>query len=186
MELTTRGLWTMLHGMAFGALYLFACSGAFIALRQDIAWGSGARPDANERFLRLYFVAMAVLAWLTVLTGTYIVYPWYRAAIVGTAALSGFPQHLLLSSPSTAAWHTLGMEWKEHVAWLTPIGITTAAVVVWQYGRSLADHVQLRRAVLGFVAVSFLAAAIAGFFGAMINKHAPVEGGNPVHLMKGR
>ena len=33
----------------------------------------------DERFLGIYLVAMAVLAWLTVLTGAYIIYPWYRA-----------------------------------------------------------------------------------------------------------
>jgi hypothetical protein len=33
--------------------------------------------------------------------------------------------------------------------------------------------------------ISFLAAGIAGFFGAMLNKHAPVEGGQTIHLMQG-
>ena len=28
MEITTRALWTLIHGMGFGALYLLACSGA--------------------------------------------------------------------------------------------------------------------------------------------------------------
>ena len=28
MEITERSLWTMIHGMGFGALYLLACSGA--------------------------------------------------------------------------------------------------------------------------------------------------------------
>ena len=32
MEMTTRGLWTMVHGMGFGALYLLACSFAFVEL----------------------------------------------------------------------------------------------------------------------------------------------------------
>ena len=34
---------------------------------------------------------MAVLAWLAVLTGAYIIYPWYRAVPpAGTADLAGF------------------------------------------------------------------------------------------------
>jgi hypothetical protein len=33
--------------------------------------------------------------------------------------------------------------------------------------------------------VSFLAAGIAGFFGAMLNKRAPVEGGERIQLMQG-
>ena len=32
MEITTRGLWTLIHGMGFGGLYLLACSGAIVEL----------------------------------------------------------------------------------------------------------------------------------------------------------
>ena len=32
MEITTRSLWTLIHGMGFGALYLLAGSGAIVAL----------------------------------------------------------------------------------------------------------------------------------------------------------
>ena len=140
----------------------------------------------DELFLRIYLAAMAVLAWITVLTGAYIVYPWYRAVPpAGVAGLAAFPQRLLLSSPSTSAWHSLGMELKEHVAWLVPISITMATVVFFQYGRDLRRHPQLRNAVLSFTMVSFLAAAVAGFFGAMINKNAPVEGGSTIQILHG-
>jgi len=127
---------------------------------------------------------MAVLAWLTVLTGAYIIYPWYRAVPPpGTASLAAFPQRLLMSNPSTAAWHSIGMEWKEHIAWLVPISITMAAVVFSQYRRSLRIHPELRAAVLGFVWASLFAAGIAGFFGAMLNKNAPVAGGPTIHIV---
>jgi uncharacterized membrane protein len=129
---------------------------------------------------------MAALAWITVLTGTYIIYPWYRAvAPVGTVNLAGFPQVLLKSSPDTIGWHSLGMEWKEHVAWLVPISITMAAAVFVRYGRNLRSQPQLRAAILCFTLTSFLAAGIAGFFGAMLVKNAPVEGGRVIHLMHG-
>jgi nitric oxide reductase large subunit len=82
----------------------------------------------------------------------------------------------------TSGWHSLGMEWKEHVAWLTPISITMAAVVVRKYGRHRKSHPQLRTAVLCFTLVSFFSAVTAGFFGAMLNKHAPVEGGYHIVL----
>jgi hypothetical protein len=121
-----------------------------------------------------------------VLTGAYIIYPWYRAVPPpGTANLAAFPQRLLLASPTTSGWHSIGMEWKEHVAWIAPISITMAASVVLQYGRNLKNHPQLRAAVLVFVWVSLLAAGVAGFFGAMINKNAPVEGGPVIHIMQG-
>jgi hypothetical protein len=77
------------------------------------------------------------------------------------------------------------MEWKEHVAWLAPISITMAFAVFVKYGRSIQTQPQLRNAVLCFVLVSFLAAGIAGFFGGMIDKKAPVEGGAIIHFVHG-
>jgi hypothetical protein len=96
-----------------------------------------------------------------------------------------FPQRLLMSSPTTIGWHSLGMEWKEHVAWLAPISITMVAFVFIRYGRDLKNHRQLRAAVLCFAVASFVAAGIAGFCGAMINKYAPVQGGHTIQLSQG-
>ena len=71
----------------------------------------------QERFLKFYLITMVVLAWAAVLIGAYVIYPWYRAVPpLGTVDLSMFPQRLLMSSPNTVGWHSLGMEWKEHVA----------------------------------------------------------------------
>jgi len=187
MEITTRGLWTLVHGMGFGALYLLACSGALTELWRRYAHG-GLSPitERDERFLSAHLLTMTVLAWIAVLSGTYIVYPWYRAVPpAGTVHLAGFPQRLLLSSSATSGWHSIGMEWKEHVAWLVPISITMAFVVFNRYRRNLRNHPELRATVLSFIVVSFLAAGIAGFWGAMIDKHAPVEGGRTLQLMQG-
>jgi uncharacterized membrane protein len=96
-----------------------------------------------------------------------------------------FPQRLLLSRPTTIGWHSLGMEWKEHIAWFVPISITMAASVFIRYGRDLKNHRQLRAAVLSFAVTSFVAAGIAGFLGAMINKYAPVQGGQTIQLIQG-
>jgi hypothetical protein len=187
MEISAHALWTLIHGMGFGALYLLACSGAAVELWRHYGRIAGESVNArNETFLRVYLGAMALLAWLTVLSGAYIVYPWYRAtAPAGTVQLAGYPQALLQSSSATSAWHSIGMEWKEHVAWLAPISITMAAAVFVQYGRSIRTQPQLRNAVLCFVLISFLAAGIAGFFGAMIDKNAPVEGGRVIQLIDG-
>jgi hypothetical protein len=46
-------------------------------------------------------------------------------------------------------------------------------------------HRELRTAVLVFTAAAFVSAGIAGFFGAMIDKVAPVEGGTTITLSKG-
>lgn len=187
MEITSRALWTLIHGMGFGALYLLACSGALIELHRftTSSTSSGFTPG-QERFMKFYLIAMVLLAWAAVLTGAYIIYPWYRAAPPpGTLDLSMFPQRLLMSRPTTIGWHSLGMEWKEYVAWFAPISITMVAFVFIRYGRDLKNHRQLRAAVLCFTLASFVAAGIAGFFGAMISKYAPVQGGHTIQLSQG-
>jgi len=188
MEITSRSIWTLIHGMGFGALYLLACSGALVELYRftTSSTPSESTSPGHERFLNVYLITMVVLAWLAVLTGAYIIYPWYRAAPPpGTVDLSMFPQRLLMSSPSTIGWHAFGMEWKEHVAWFAPISITMVAFVFIKYGRDLKNHRQLRTAVLCFTLASLVAAGIAGFFGAMINKSAPVNGGHTIQVSQG-
>lgn len=182
MEITLRSVFTIIHGMGFGALFLLAFSGAIVELVR-IAQRQG--DTASERSVRLYLLAMTILAWFTVLTGAYIIYPWYRAVAPPGADLSSYPQAFLKSHPNTIGWHSLGMEWKEHVAWIAPIAITMVTAVFFHYGRQLRNHLALRRAVLAFVVVAFLAAAAAGFSGAMINKYAPVQGGHLFHLLRG-
>ena len=185
MEITVRSLWTLIHGMGFGALYLLACSGALVELYR-FTTPSDDLPrftSRHQRFMKIYLITMVVLAWGAVLTGAYVIYPWYRAAApAGTANLAMFPQRLLMSNPATIGWHSLGMEWKEHVAWFAPISITMVAFVFIKYGRGLGNHRQLRAAVQCFAVASFVAAGIAGFFGAMINKYAPVQGGHVIQL----
>jgi hypothetical protein len=184
VEITTRSLWTLIHGMGFGALYLLACSGALVELYRLSA--SPAPTEAHptrQLFLNAYLFCMVALAWAAVLTGAYIIYPWYRAVPPRDAStLTAFPQRLLMSSPATYGWHSIGMEWKEHVAWFAPISITAAAAVAYLYGPRLSRFPRMRAAVLAFTAASFLAAGIAGFFGAMIDKSAPVQGGRSIQL----
>jgi hypothetical protein len=183
MEITVRSLWTIIHGMGFGALYLLAGSGAVIEVYRST---TSKREVANERFVRWYFITMVACAWSAVLSGTFIVYPWYRAAVPpGTSDLAAYPQKFLLAHPATSAWHSLGMEWKEHVAWFTPIAITMVAYVFIKYANDLRKHRYIRTAVLYFTAASFFAAGVAGFFGAMINKYAPIQGGQTIQLSHG-
>jgi hypothetical protein len=181
MEITVRSLWTLIHGMGFGALYLLASSGALVELYRFTTSSTPSEPTpGQERFLKVY------LAWVAVLTGAYVIYPWYRAAPPpGTVDLSNYPQRLLMSNSTTVGWHSLGMEWKEHVAWFAPISITMVAYVFIRYGRDLRNHRQLHAAVLCFAMASFVAAGVAGFFGAMINKYAPVRGGHTIQLSEG-
>ena len=187
MEISMRDLWTVLHGMGFGALFMLAFTGAIAELFRMSAPGSPGIPSPRaQMMLRFYLIGMVVLAWVTVLSGAYIIYPWYRAiAPAGTTDLAGYPQRLLISSPTTSGWHTFGMEWKEHVGWIAPIAMTMVAYVFAKYGPSLTKHRDLRKAALIFTLAAFLATGVAGAFGAFLNKYAPIRGGETIHLMKG-
>ncbi len=187
MEISWRDLLTVLHGMGFGALFMLAFTGAIAELYRMSAPGAPAVPSGRDQMmLRIYLVVMVALAWLTVISGAYVVYPWYRAIPpAGSTDLSAFPQKLLMASPTTSGWHSLGMEWKEHVAWIAPIAMTMVAYVYAKYGPGLNRHQGLRKAVLIFSVAAFFATGVAGAFGAFLNKYAPVRGGDTIHLMKG-
>src|SRR3970040_116866 len=88
VQVTARELWTVLHGLIFGSIFLAALA-----------------PPFSPRFF-------------------------------------------LLSKPTTAAWHTFGMEWKEHVGWFAPILATAVAFVVAYYGPPPAREERARRTVL--------------------------------------
>jgi hypothetical protein len=173
MELSSREIWTVLHGMLFGAIFLLAFGGGLAglySLRPQLLTPSGV--TERVRRLKLGMWTMAAIAWITVISGTWIVYIWYRAKPTPGADLAHFPKFFLIANKSTAEWHEFGMEWKEHVAWLAPLAITSAAYVVQVYGRRLTDLPLLRRTVTAILIVSFGAAAAAGIFGAFINKVA--------------
>ena len=184
MEISFRDAVTVIHGMVFGALLLLAFSGALVILISSSVAGHPWTPR-ERRFGSVYLGGMAVLAWAAVFAGAYIVYPWYRAiAPLGTIDLSGYPQRLLISSPSTTGWHDIGMEWKEHIAWLSPISLTAVTFLFSKYGAQLPRFRGLRDAMLWLIAVAFISTAVAGLFGAMLNKYAPVRGGSELIILK--
>ncbi len=170
MHLTDRETWTVIHGMVFGAIFLLAFGGGLAGL-YSLRPGLVTEQGIVERTRRLILGTwvMAGVAWATVITGTWIVYPWYRDAAVTSA------KSRLLANPDTARWHTFGMEWKEHVAWIAPMLATAVAFGVTYYGRNLIKHQGLRKALMVMFVVAFAAAGVAGIFGAFINKVAPIK-----------
>lgn len=170
MSLTEREFWTVLHGLILGTLYLLAFGGGFAGL-WSLSREYLTEEGLNERLRRLYLGtwAMAILCWVTAISGTFLVYPWYR----DKAATS--PRSILMADPEKRLWHTFGMEWKEHVAWLAPILATAAAFIVVYYGREMVERSTLRKVVLALFCAAFFAAAVAGLFGAFINKVVPIQ-----------
>jgi hypothetical protein len=174
-----------------GTLFLLAFAGGLAGLwclRPGFVTADGIR----ERMWRLYVGAwlMAVVAWATVITGTWIVYPWYRARLApvgedlyaGCAGLvkpgvSCSARRATSCCPTSRApprpWHTFGMEWKEHVAWAAPILATAAAFLISYYGPRLVARPWLRAVVIVMFVASFAAAVVGGAFGAFLNKVAP-------------
>jgi hypothetical protein len=156
--------------MVLGTLFLLSFGGGVAglwSLRGDLVTHEGVVERLKR--LRVGMWTMALVAWATVATGTYIVYPWYR----DKAATSAKSQ--LVANPDTALWHTFGMEWKEHIAWISPLLATAAAFLVTWYGPRLARDSRVRKLALVLFVGGFLAAAVAGLFGAFINKAAPIR-----------
>jgi hypothetical protein len=190
MELSTREAWTVIHGLVLGTLFLLAFAGGLAGL-WSLRPGLITTAGIQERMKRLYWGTwvMAGAAWATVITGTWIVYPWYRANLseVGDDRYAGCagailpnetcsPREFLLSDVSgqTETWHELGMEWKEHVGWAAPILATAAAFLVTYYGPRLMARPWLRTAVIVMFVAAFGAAVVGGAFGAFLNKVAPI------------
>ena len=175
MQLTSREFWGVVHGMVLGALFLLAYAGGLAglySLRPEWVTTAGVR----ERLVRLKIGAwaMAIVAWLTVVTGTWIVYPWYRARPPEGADLRLFPRSYLLADPDKALWHTFGMEWKEHAAWLAPLLATAVVYLIHLYAEELVEEPRVRSTLMVLLTLGFVAAAVAGLFGALITKLAPI------------
>ena len=169
MEFTNRETWTLIHGLILGTFFLVAFAGGLAglySLRPGLLTESG----VAERMRRLIAgtTTMAAVAWATVITGTWVVYPWYRE----DEATS--PRSTLLASPDTDEWHKFAMEWKEHVAWIAPMLATAVAVMVLYYRQDLIRNHTARRIAMGLFIAAFVTAAIAGILGALITKKAPV------------
>jgi hypothetical protein len=177
MAVTSREAWTVVHGMGLGALFLLAYSGGWVALsnlrRERL---SEEVLHQEMRPLKRWFWGMALVFWCTVLTGTFRGYPVYRGTPPpGVPPLTPSPRSVLLDNPRTARWHSFGMEWKEHVAWLVPMTSTAVAASISSFGPDLADRPRERKTLLAWFHLSFLMAAVAALFGAFINKLAPIR-----------
>lgn len=166
MPLSSGALLTALHGIVFGGLFLLAYSGGLLglySLRPGWVTLSGYR--GLVRRLTAGAWIMALVAWLTVLSGTYLILPQYLAG----------PKRYLLAHPSLAPLNDVGMEWKMHLAWMAPVLATVVAYVVLRYGPRLVTDVQMRRAVLVIFTLAFLTAASAGVAGLILDKVVPIQ-----------
>jgi hypothetical protein len=162
MLLTTGEAIASLHGFILGAFFLLAYSGGLASLYAlRIEWEKPTGVAMLIRQLEIGTVLMAVSIWLTVITGTYLVYPLYTAEY----------QQVL----SITAWNTFAMAWKMHLGWIAPMLATAVAYVVVRYRSQLAGEARIRQTLEVLFTVAFAVAGVAGVLGAFVTKVFPVH-----------
>lgn len=166
----------MLHGIALGGGALMGLAAALYTL---VATPRPHADDAAARQARSFawlttFIAVAL--WLTVIVGTYVSFPPYRATPPdGLADLSKYPRSLLMSNPGTAWLHAFAMEIKEHMPWIAAMIATSVAFVSMRYREVALHDRSLRRMTTVLLAICFLLVAVVSMLGILINKVAPLD-----------
>ena len=173
---TNRSIWTMVHGIALGGGALMGLAAALFAVR---AMGAASPSDvvkSQSRYLTELLVFVAAVLWLTVLVGTYVTFPPYRATPPeGLADLSQYPRSLIQSNPGTVWLHAFAMEIKEHVPWITAMLATAVAFVGVRYRSRLLTDSQLRGMATTVLGICFVLVCCVAILGVFVNKVAPLE-----------
>jgi hypothetical protein len=177
MLFTNRSIWTMVHGIALGGGALMGLSAALFFVRaMRTAEASEVAGQHQSRYLAWLTVFVAVVLWLTVLVGTYVNFPPYRATPpAGLPDLSQYPRSLIQSNPGTVWLHAFAMEIKEHVPWIAAMLATAVAFVGVRYRSKLLRDAQLRSMTTALLATCFLLVSFVALLGVFINKVAPLE-----------
>jgi hypothetical protein len=172
---TDRSLWTMVHGIGLGGGTMMGLAAVlFYLYAARLSAASDSR--AASRALVGLTVMTAAMLWLTVLLGTYIVFPPYRTTPpAGLTDLSQFPRALLLTNPNTAWLHTFAMESKEHMPWIAAMLTTAVAFVSMRDPSRLVRQGSERNMAIGLLAISLALVAFVALMGVFVNKVAPLQ-----------
>ena len=172
-----RSIWTMIHGIALGGGALVALGAGLFSLRaMRIAGPPDVTTRDQSRYLALLVGTAAAALWLTVIVGTYISFPPYRATPPeGLIDLSRYPRSLIQSNPDTVWLHSFAMEIKEHVPWIAAMLATAVAFVATRYRSKLLTDARLNGMATTLLAICLLLASIVGVLGIFVNKIAPLD-----------
>jgi hypothetical protein len=176
MLFTLRSLLTMAHGLVLSGGAMLGLAVALYALHVDATPSGGLVRERSAEWLARLSQMTSVLLWMAVLSGTYVVFPLYRATPPeGLVALDAFPRALLMSDPSTRWLHSFAMEIKEHMPWIAAMLTTAAAFLATRYRETLLAHGQLRRLTASLLWTSLVLVALVALLGVFVNKIAPVQ-----------
>jgi hypothetical protein len=176
MLFSERSIWTMVHGIGLGGAALTGLAAALFYLYAARPVPDATGNETGSRAFAMVTVFSAVMLWLTVIIGTYIIFPPYRATPPpGTTDLSQFPRALVLANPSTAWLHAFAMEIKEHMPWIASMLTTAVAFVAVRYRRTALTNPAMRRMAFTLLAVSFGVVAFVSLLGVFVNKVAPLD-----------
>jgi hypothetical protein len=176
MLFTDCSIWTMIHGIGLGGAALLGLAAAlFYLYATRTSEGAGDSPTASGA-LAAVTVFTAAMLWLTVLVGTYVIFPPYRVTPpAGVTDLSQFPRALVLASPNTAWLHAFAMESKEHMPWIASMLVTAVAFVAVRYRSRVLHNASLRKMAISLLAISFALVAFVSLMGVFVNKAAPLD-----------
>lgn len=176
MLFSERSIWTMVHGIGLGGAALVGLAAALFYLYAARPAPLSTGTETGSRAFATVTVFTAVMLWLTVIVGTYIIFPPYRATPPpGTTDLSEFPRALILASPSTAWLHAFAMETKEHLPWIASMLTTAVAFIAVRYRRTALSNPAMRRMAFTLLAVSFAVVTWVSLLGVFVNKAAPLD-----------
>ncbi|HET7633080.1 MAG TPA: hypothetical protein VFK16_12315 [Gemmatimonadaceae bacterium] len=170
----------MIHGIVLGGGALLGLAAALFSLSTirvaDATGLADATAEQQTRYLGRLLVLVALALWLTVLVGTYITFPAYRATPPDSLAdLARYPESLIKSNPGTVWLQSFAMEIKEQVPWIAAMLATALAFVSVRYRFRLLHDAALRRLSTYLLAVCFLLVAGVSLLGVFINKVAPLQ-----------
>jgi hypothetical protein len=176
MLFSERSIWTMVHGIGLGGGALLGLAAALFYLYAARAAHDPVGHKVEPRAFAVLTVVTATMLWLTVIVGTYITFPQYRATPPpGTTDLSEFPRALVLANASTAWLHGFAMEIKEHMPWIASMLTTAVAFIAVRYpGGTLRDP-SLRKMAFSLLAIAFAIVAFVSLLGVFVNKVAPLD-----------
>ena len=177
MLFTERSVWTMVHGIGLGGAGLMGLAAALFylcATRQSA--GPYLATPTISRALAWLTVFTAAMLWLTVLVGTYIIFPPYRATPpAGVLDLAQFPRSLVQANPGTAWLHAFAMESKEHAPWIASMLATAVAFVTVRYPSRVLSDPGLRSMAIILLAIAFALVSWVSLMGIFVNKVAPLQ-----------